>query len=197
MHFHYQKCSSYGWAKWNSLCCLFWAYKMILSKCVKALFRLTLFRVNIQSQDRLSILPYFLILSNGNQWPWDTAGFSSALGIIKNRFNVRLWSGVQNISKPLTNQWCFNVSGYSVEERPNFLVILDQREFTYLWKKGERAIVGRHIVKGYPGIFPCGLTSQGSGRVSFLYQDVNVISLLNAVIKNSSWLYKLNHPFFL
>lgn len=71
------------------------------------------------------------------------------------------------------------------------------REFIYLWNKGKRVLAGRHIVKSCSGIFPPGLTFQRSGRMPFLYQDVNVISLLNAIIKNkNSWLYKLNHPFF-
>lgn len=155
MRFHYWKYSNYGWAKWSSLCFSFWTYRMTYRANMSKPYsnKLSSEWLPRVSTDLAKLL-CCLILSCDNQWPWDTPRFSSAFGIMKDRLNnVKSWSGVQNISKLLTNQRCCTVYRYSIEEKTSFL---KKRQFTYLCDKEERKTAGRHIVKGCPGIILSG-----------------------------------------
>lgn len=152
MHFHFWKYSNYRWEKWSSVCCSFWTYRMAYRTDMSKSYsnKLSSEWIPRVSTDLAKLL-YCLILSSDNS---DTPRFSSAFGIMKDMLNnVKSWSGVHNVSKLLTNQWCYTAYRYSIEEKTSFL---DKREFTYQCDKEERTIASRHIVKGCPGIIPSG-----------------------------------------
>lgn len=82
--------------------------------------------------------------------------------------------------KKKKNQWFCTVCNHSVELKTQLFWIW---EFTYCYKKEDRAIAGRYKDNGCPGIILSELNVLGKWQCAILYQQLNVICMLSTVIK--------------